>query len=376
MTLIKKNISGWNWHIPDPSIIEAWFANFAKAPEAAAQKIKANPVRTVWKINDYYIKHNHPRRKRDKLRFFFFPKAKSEFKSAKILDKEKIPAIKSIGWASKKDESILLSESMEGFVNAREFWFQTASKNQKMKSAFLLNLSELAGLLVRKKITHPDFHLGNLLVNPNGCALALVDVYGVKKRAKLSEKSKLKTLGIIASMRGEISDEEACDFLHGTKTLLKSDEPIILWMRLLSLETRELAKMWKKRRKLIFQDGKFSRRFERDNGFLLIKKDICGISRAKQENFESNQTDFDVFETNADNAMKAWEKSFFLDFSRIRHRGPLAIEIKPGKALMFYDNRCPTDSPALSKSELIRRCTASNIPKKILEKIISNSIIN
>ena len=131
MTLIKKNISGWNWHIPDPSIIEAWFANFAKAPEAAAQKIKANPVRTVWKINDYYIKHNHPRRKRDKLRFFFFPKAKSEFKSAKILDKEKIPAIKSIGWASKKDESILLSESMEGFVNAREFWFQTASKNQK-----------------------------------------------------------------------------------------------------------------------------------------------------------------------------------------------------------------------------------------------------
>ncbi len=370
----KGEKNGWTWRIADLSVLSEWFAKFAENPASTALLVKKNPVRSVWKTGDYFIKHNHPIKKLHELRFTFFPKAKSEHNSLMLLAKKGIKSVESLGWASRKADSLLLTKNLDGFINAHTFWFVTAFKDKKLKNAFLESLAKFAGILIHKKIRHPDFHLGNLLYNPENSEFAIVDAYGISvdRRRQLSKKNRLLILRIIASPRGEINDEDAYKFLLNCNVASDKNLANLLWTEILQAESMELEKNWKTIKQKIYLDGKFCARYENDNDVLLIRKNILREELADQDIIRSNHG-FRKQSMLIKDAKKIWEDSFMLEIHRIPSVLPIAIIIPEKKnaiqkgTLIYREAEFRSPSVLLSKEELIKRCSICHLPRRLTE---------
>jgi len=358
----------WTWYLTDEKnrhlISELTDESFD-----SLELIKKNPVRSVWKYRNIYIKFNHPVNILDKLRFLIYPKAESEFKFLDELNRKNIKAVLPIAWAKYKSKSLLLTKELKGFENSRDYWFKKASNDPDKKAKFLFSLADFVNELTTKNLIHKDFHPGNILFNPSSSEFALVDAYKLSFSAKMKKKSLFQLLRIIASFKGEITDKEAVEFLLNTKLITSYQEGVVLWTKILLADLPELKEKWQKARHLIFNDGNYCSAYM--EGRLLIKKNLLKENLATPDELMDSKY-FIITKKSYAEAIEYWKDSFLLDIFRMPSDGLIGIlfpENKFDTVTLFYKKG--REKFNLPIEDIVKRASIFRIPKRLIHKLIS-----
>jgi len=358
----------WIWYLTDDRN-KQFISELSNESYVSLELIKKNPVRSVWKYKQTYIKFNHPGSIIDEIRFLIKPKAKSEFKSLEELVRRGIRAVIPIAWARYKSKSLLLTKELEGFENSRDYWFKKACNDPDKKSKFLLSLAMFVNELSKKNLVHKDFHPGNILFNSNFSDFALVDAYKLSFSAKINRNSLFELLRIIAAFKGEITDKEAVEFLLNTGLLNSYQEAILLWTKILLADLPELKEKWQQVKSSIFRDGKYCS--SHMGGRLLIKKNLLKESLATPDELMSSKCFF-IDKKAYSEAIQDWEDSFLLDIFRMPSDGLVGVffpENKIDKVSLFY--RKEKEKFNLPIEDIVKRASIFRIPKRLVHKLIS-----
>jgi hypothetical protein len=214
---------------------------------------------------------------------------------------------------------------------------------------FLTGLSRFFNIFYTSGFYHPDFHLGNILYNPEHANFILIDVYGVKKVSRITNSMKVEMGAILLALRMKISFHELKDFIMGIGLFASYDELELFWQKVWKRELDYLKKSWGKRKKQILEGySKF-----------VDDCDEYGLFLRKTLSRDLYFYTYDLSEYNSkhlpvEKGKLYWLNSFFLQRAGIPHNLPIAINYEYDKT---YTLKHSIDEILfIDKDELIQRC--------------------
>ena len=356
---MKKIIDNWVWEIEDPNLLESWFADFKTV--ARRDMVKSNSQRDVFTIiykkQKYFVKYSHPTSLFQKIRSSFSPKLLSEYNSSRLVESTGICIAKVVAVGYRGNESMLITEAVDGAINGRSFWFLKCIENYalalsindkekiltgKLKEVFLESFAQFLKNFITANLYHPDFHLGNLMVserqgNGEKCQsilITMIDPYGIEKANSLSEEKIFQMLCIVGALRGELTSEEGGAFIQKVLPALSMESANKKWLDIVAFETKKTVKLWKKRQGRILTDVRYSQLFEEEFCVIRIRKDFAyklqldeGVVVDLFKKYSNNsdiESIYSIVKIDKDEAESRWIKSFELEFHRLAQKMPLA----------------------------------------------------
>ncbi len=373
----KVRDNGWEWYLEDPSILAPWFHSWKQI--AKKNMVKSSRVRAVFKVEAgkavYYVKYNYPVSLTSKIHSSFISKSKSEFNSSRLLDKQGVSVVEACGWGRRGTESMLITRELGDSANARTFWFSVEHMYSPVKKAFLDSFSDFLRNFMSSSFYHPDFHLGNLMINKTDMNFVLVDTHGVEKKKTLRDSQYFRMARIVGALRGEITDMEACDLILKSGLAKDFAAADALWYRILAAEAAEIEKLWNKREKqIIAGTGRYCRVFKTAEGHgISIRNSISGNSLVDRKVYLRGKLEetYDQVKLNGAEAKGLWLTSFRLQFHRIPHRMPIAwIRKDNDENVLLYRKSNPGYIRKIEKiGEFLKRCRVAGIRHDISGKL-------
>ena len=287
---------------------------------AEAETVKSNAVRKVYRSGSFYIKLD-----RRAGRSFC-----GEFNAALFCQREGIPVVEHLAWGKSSEGALLITRSADGFEEAASL-FRSRQSRELYQSfgGFLRKIFE-------SRVYHPDFHGGNILINPENGQCLLVDLHGIRKRTFFDHLFRMGLMTrCIMEVRNCCSDGEMIELIEscgipGGEAFFTSS---------LARENKFLAELLPKRRKQILS-GYF--KYTCEAGSKLI--DVS----AKESEVEESE------ELLLPEGEELFLFHFFLTFAKIPHRRVLAFDRKSGAIWLEKElPRCYRS--AASGEELCRR---------------------
>lgn len=366
-------MNGWTWFLNEPELLKGWFDDYEKLIHL--KKIKSNSIRTVFSVKSseipLFVKYECPKSAIAKLKAHFSSKAKSEFKSALLLKELSIPCVEYLGWGKKGHEGMLLSKELVNYINAKDFWFESATNKNKFKLLFLRGLASFLKIFFKTGLYHPDFHIGNLLVNPENFDFCIVDPYGIKKAGKISEKKKFEMFRIIGAMRAELNITDAVDLILRSGMAESQTKAKNLWKKILRKEAEEVEELWEKREKQILSGkSKYSTEVivNRYKSYV-IRNTMSSKPALPLDSVIDNlpEDEFLCISINQKEALKVWLSSFKLQFHRIQHPAPLIWEKTGLDSDFIYWKKSDIESfqNIITDHEFHERCRTANQSKTL-----------
>jgi Lipopolysaccharide kinase (Kdo/WaaP) family len=322
--MFKEQRGKWHWVLREAGILDSWFDDYQSLAESNA--VKRNPVRTVFRYNDYFIKLDTPEKLLHKLRGRLRPKAKIEFKTALELEKYSVPVVEHLGWGQCDGNSMLITRALPNAVTVMDYWKTSFVYGNNDPSHFLEQFGEFLQTFFASRCYHPDFHPGNILYNPENSNFALVDLYGIKPNSKpLSVNERIKMYAIINCLRAVVSDAAAITFIDKLGLKLKDETSEELWQQLLDYKLSRIRNEWPKRKKQIINEyDKFVTRSDDASGKYLFRHNQNRQPYIKPE-LPLNTTAPKLYPTNLPTAEaeQLWLNSFLTDFLGDKQNMPL-----------------------------------------------------
>lgn len=354
---IKRD--GWVWRVKYPESLTPWLGDYRI--HMRENEVKRNDLRVTFKvttpIGSCYVKHDNPKAGLTALRSRFISKAKSEFRSARLLMDRGINVVEYLGWGRKGREGMLISRELRGALNARDYWFSTASATEEGRKDFLDKFAVFLVKLFRSGLYHPDLHLGNLLLEPERFRFVVVDPYGVRKMNVPTVPLLFRMWSVIGALRGEITDVEAFDLILRSGMTPDPREAIRIWADILDREAREMRKLWPKRRRQVLSgNSKYTRTIDQDGVAYLVRTTMSGNSWLNSSNLNMLEKDFEVVPMKSVSAKRAWLNSFSLQFHRITHRRPIAWRRGKDEALVYETIKKAEEPSPAEAEEFVKRC--------------------
>lgn len=257
---------------------------------AGAVQIKSNPVREVWRTQEFFFKF-------DKRPGHSFDR---EFARGCALQKKGIPVVPHLACGKTESGYCLITRALADSVPADEFICGRIPADD-----FLNALIDFLKLMEYRKIIHRDLHYGNLLYVEKENSFCLVDVHDARP-AHWFEKpfySHYPQRELIMELRENLTTPELCGLLRK----MGVGDPESFIERFLEKRARMFLRDWIRRRAQIL-DG--YPKFTRKEGDLLITR---GVTLSDLEKAERKPGSAGLFAA-----------AFYLDFVRIPHRRVLA----------------------------------------------------
>ena len=210
--------------------------------------VKQNPKRKVYRLScpdgsALYLKLFAPQGLLTR-HFRFY--ASSEYQAAMRLAELGLPVIRYLAWGRFGNGGFCISEGVPEAVQARRYFFETLYARPDLRDEFLARLSETILLLVEKKISHPDFHLGNILYSRAEKKIYLPDPWGVRQCLFWRERhSELLCLPWL-EMSGRLSEDEILTGLQESGLAQNPGSARALLDRTAASYKSRLRKHWKK----------------------------------------------------------------------------------------------------------------------------------
>ncbi len=356
----KKN--GWKWTIKTENLLDNWFSHFEELAEKNC--IKSNDVRSVFTSENLFVKYDKPQKLLQKIRSLFFPKSRSEFNTGIELERLNIPVVRHLGWGRCYSKGLLVTEAYTNTICARDYWFkEVANSDTKSKYEFIEELMNIIRLLIDNSFYHPDFHLGNILIDTKSKKMALVDVYGMKQTKSLTQEQKKELTRVFILLREHLSDEFCVNLLNEfTNDSSKASD---LWNTYLKEEQSRVEKLWIKR---CWQIESFNEKY-----CTILKNDgkefILKHNQTRSPIIEVNSA-IDIINSNAltkveysrDKAQELWLKSFKLQFHALTHIRPLIWERSKTTDVLYFEQANPTHhSNNGSIKDFQKRCMVAGL---------------
>ena len=172
--------------------------------------IKQNPKRKVFRLScpdgtELYLKlFVHRGILSGPFRFYAF----REYRTARYLESLGLPMIHYLAWGRFRGGGFCLSEGIRAAVQARRYFFETLRGRPELRKPFLEQLAALTGQMLRSRVRHPDFHLGNILFSGDSKRLYLADPWGVRRTFFRHEHDQVHLTLPWLEMSGSLPEEE------------------------------------------------------------------------------------------------------------------------------------------------------------------------
>ncbi|MFA7230750.1 MAG: lipopolysaccharide kinase InaA family protein [Victivallaceae bacterium] len=345
-------IDDWKWRLKDPEVLNSWF-KLRKEYEVAG-RVKSNPVRKVFKIDDdYFVKHDTPEKFIHHLRALFSSKCKREFETALQLEEAGVPVVEYLGWGRKGSESMLLSRTFPGSISAREYWYREFVYGKHKPDAFIDQLCAFIADFFESGFFHPDFHSGNILYSPETGTFALVDVYGIQPQVRLDAKQREAQNRIVFDLQEGLTDKLAVKFILQTSIRHAANDALNYWLDGLKQDAERTMASWPKRkRQFLDHYEKFIETVITDDNEFLIRKDNILQPAVNPETVPDSLSGniFDIRRLPIAEAEKLWLTSFKLQLFGIDHIRPLVFELP---SILYYE-KIPDGIGPVQDAELLR----------------------
>ncbi len=258
---MKLQRGGWTWHLDDPSILDPWADHI---PDLIRTPVKRNGVRSIFKTEDsaghfHFVKAEEKSGWFHFLRNRFFSKAESEYRSAHLLQKCGIRCAEYVAWGyNGSGGSIVVSRSLEGYVSAMEFWYAKARFDETLKRRYLDLFFDFALRFRKYRLTHPDFHAANVMINPQTFQSAMIDTYGIHRKFRYREPELRAILAWLPPLRMDIPVSELTEYLKQSGLIRQNAEAFLT--DLIRRAEARVKQEWEKRRKpqILSGNSKFS----------------------------------------------------------------------------------------------------------------------
>gem|GEM_PF-1711787 len=183
---------------------------------STAIRVKHNRKRSVWRVpaapgreSGLYLKCNHVRSWRDRLKQLWRCKAREEYEAGCELAAAGVPVVPMLAWGRAGRQTYLVTGELAGAAALHEVW-EDCRADQRRR-LFLLGLAAFLRQLAAAGLVHPDLHVGNILavVRPDGITFHLVDVYGVRLQPGVGRTAFERTFAWLAGFARHLSKAEA-----------------------------------------------------------------------------------------------------------------------------------------------------------------------
>lgn len=178
--MIRRRAGAWVYFAVSP---EVWaeIGPFPHEKTEDTEMVKINPVRVVYRRGDCFYKLEIPKAA-NLVTFFgaiFRPKAKSEFRTLRMLERYGVPVTPPLAAGQASTVSMLVTRAIPGSVSVGDYAARHFVRAGEDPWPFLTRWAEFVRKFVDSPFFHPDFHNGNILYREATGEFALVDVYGV-----------------------------------------------------------------------------------------------------------------------------------------------------------------------------------------------------
>ena len=255
-----------------------------------AVMVKSNPVREVWRTEEFFFKFD----KRSSHSFT------GEFSRACALHKKGIPVVQHLACGRTELGNCLITRSLQNSQTVDEF-----ISGRIPDENFLNSLINFLKLLERRKVIHRDLHFGNVLYVEKDNYFCLVDVRDAHPARwyDFFLFSRLPQRRLIMELMENLPTPKLCELLRKTGV----DNPDVFIEQALESKARRISGEWQRRREQVLSGyPKFTRR----EGDLLIAR---GVTLSELEKAEKIPGSAGIF-----------AGAFYLDLVRIPHRRILA----------------------------------------------------
>jgi len=330
----------WTWHgEPESAPVE-----LRGRAAADMTPVKANPVRSVYFFQlpsgpGFYLKYDHPTDLAQRCKAFFYRKVQREYAAAQRLERKRIPVVKYLGWGQSGSDGLLISRALPEVTGGKEYWFRVVGTAVDQQRHFLALLSGLARQVIDAGLYHPDFHIGNVLVDAAGKQVTLVDPYGIRSVGRLTPGQRLQMIKILIDFRGELAPAIAQEWLLDAGLATTEPEAESMWRQAIDAEEREIADGWPKRRQQILSGhSKFSTAVKRAGAVWHIRHTMWYQGPARPEQFQIDPQ-WQVEELSGEEARERWLESFRRQLLRQPGRRPLLwIQQEHDRDLLYYQD--------------------------------------
>jgi tRNA A-37 threonylcarbamoyl transferase component Bud32 len=248
----------------------------------AVELVKHTPRRSVYRKSAHhsdacpgiYLKHEHPVNPRDIIKLLFRNKTRMEFDCACRLYQAGIHTAEPVGWGRNKLHSVLATCEIEGAVEFLPAWEGIRNKPDR-RADFLEKLGCCLNSLVRHGVSHPDMHVGNILVNhgSDGWDFFLLDTYKCRVGKPMSPELLRRCLGWIVCIVHELSDAEIAALMHRSFANVPVVRHQEVWNQVLRAQHRQIRLQGRGRRKRLFSSGSICTKVTADDGTWIVMKD-------------------------------------------------------------------------------------------------------
>ncbi len=235
-----------------------------------------------------------------------------EWKSAALVKKQQLHCVEYLAFGQSRQGNVIVTAALPGALSALEFWYQEVVSGGKTPEIFLHSFTGFVKMMLDSGLFHPDFHLGNILYQPDENQFTLVDVDGVR-RASFYDRvfQRYRMERIILECRRILTDEE----LAGWIARCGISQPEQFLKSALKREAEMLDAEWAKRAKQI--RAEYPKFTSRENSMLFT------LSPGRKRHLLENCT---VLEDSPERLRKIFLAHFYLDFALLEHRNVAALD--------------------------------------------------
>ena len=245
---------------------------------STAELVKQNRRRTVYRVRacdgrpGLYVKHDHPRYPRNRIRASYRCKASSEYQSAAALTEAGVPTAVPLAWGRAGLDGFLVTEELAGAAPFETVWGHCRCRPE-LRKAFLRGLAHFLHSLAQAGVDHPDLHAGNVLAvqDEGGIRFFLVDVYQATTGA-LAAKQWVRTLAWLMAIWHELRRGEARQLLAGSGALPSGTGPDAAWQEIIVVTRRDARALWPGRRRRLLGASSLCERAAADDGRWLVRR--------------------------------------------------------------------------------------------------------
>jgi len=377
--LLKITDSNWSWEIIDKDIISSILEEI-KNPKNIV-KISSNRIISImrYKNENYYIKYDKPEQAFIQIKRIIKSKVKSEFYSALLFAGTDIKFAEFIGYGISRSSGIIISKEVKNSRNARDFWFSEVAGDKDKEDKYIKQFIIFLGHIFRANIYHPDFHLGNILIDIKTYEFIIIDPYGISKKKALSEKKEFEMLHIISTFRNSLSNSQIGEMLISLNIADNQGKAKMLWNNILKSTGKKNRQNWGKREKQILEhNNKYIEVVKnKQQQLFLLKKSQSRktfVSASIINNVKSLEKKFIKKEYPKDVIEKVWLSSFCLQFHEINHQKPLIFDIE--NSVLYFEkleNECKIKNFDAEREFLSRLKLAGFKIKNIESKIVESN---
>lgn len=248
----------------------------------AVEIVKETPRRSVYRLAAHrsgacpgiYLKHEHPVNPRDILKLLFRNKTRMEFDCSRRLYEAGVHTAEPIGWGRRGLNSVLATCEIEGGEEMLAAWNRVRNRPER-RSGFLEDLGRALKQWVRKGVSHPDMHIGNVLVNhgSNGWDFFLLDTYKCRVGKPVGPEVLRRCLGWTVCLVHELSDSELSSLLDAAMSTIPASSRRAAWTQVLRSQHAQIRHQGHGRRRRLFSSGSICRKVSADDGVWVVMRD-------------------------------------------------------------------------------------------------------